>query len=886
MKKMISALLSVAVLTTTIFGIQPIVVRAETLPQEKQKEYKLLTQEELLPYIDYENAVEHGHVERIYDEEDLNTIVYRNMDGTKTAYIFDYDVKYVKDDGTVEDKDIDLVEIDGGYGVKRSDISLTIPDDIMHGVEFEHEDSYIKITPIRETLFEEALSKSAAVQNIPQVAVADEDENEIYYEKAFGNGTGLRYRPTLMGIKEEIVLENYSGTNSWKFILQTNGLKPYVDDSGVYYFANSQNQYSLGNVYTYDSVGNYTYGTMSIQEITEGELYTVTLGVDETFLTDENIVYPVYVDPTLTAKSQYFNDAFVYNGSNYKNKNYMSFSTGIPNNYIGFSTAYGVGRYVVSAYNTLSNNPILYTYMNRLIDATFNVYFSPVHSFTQKISLYEYTNVWEQNTITWDNGASNYANMPVDTKTIQPGGYVSFDISYFITRWRYNDNSLKMGMLIKRDDESNVTCEYLWDSQRSANRSYIAIQYETDLSEHYRTNVEIYEGETIDLEKSGIYETAEVVCVSQDSSIVTVINKSLITGITTGTTNVQITVDPNGYSQTLICEVCVKTCPSKFKQLINDGVMKYTEIESIENDENFYMFNRPISAIIQRYGVAPFGKVLTHYVFCIVDAGVETYGLVRFDTSNEVTSGVSLSFREFDMSKLIGCKTVELTESLNAVIDKIMSNTPIDDYDINLVHYFQDWDSLGGYIIADLYISKVITDVFKNSKLIVNTSANDYVKNYTCGNYKNSDLANAVDKYNELAGRKIYDLDTGVISLSNTNEPTMYEKLMILISHTGNTSYQSFVAEIKSHADWVLGLDEDILSEHLYSDSIGILIDVFVNITMDDYVNSHTIVADMSIQSYEYKNKSKSNTIIQFLISTKMYGIKNNSPEKYQYMLN
>lgn len=69
--------------------------KSGNITAKKQTEYKLLTPKELLPYIDYENAVEHGHVARVYAEEDLNTIVYKNIDGTKTAYVFDYDIIYV-----------------------------------------------------------------------------------------------------------------------------------------------------------------------------------------------------------------------------------------------------------------------------------------------------------------------------------------------------------------------------------------------------------------------------------------------------------------------------------------------------------------------------------------------------------------------------------------------------------------------------------------------------------------------------------------------------------------------------------------------------------------------------------------------------------------------
>ena len=54
---------------------------------------------------------ERDHVNRLWkQEEDLNTIIFQNRDGTKTMYWFDQPVKYVDENGEVKDKKNELTE--------------------------------------------------------------------------------------------------------------------------------------------------------------------------------------------------------------------------------------------------------------------------------------------------------------------------------------------------------------------------------------------------------------------------------------------------------------------------------------------------------------------------------------------------------------------------------------------------------------------------------------------------------------------------------------------------------------------------------------------------------------------------------------------------------
>ncbi|MFR5865647.1 MAG: hypothetical protein ACLUFV_11140 [Acutalibacteraceae bacterium] len=61
--------------------------------------------------IGYENAVERLHVARMYDEEgdSLHNVIFKNADGSRTQYLFDYPVKYVTETGEIADIRLDVV---------------------------------------------------------------------------------------------------------------------------------------------------------------------------------------------------------------------------------------------------------------------------------------------------------------------------------------------------------------------------------------------------------------------------------------------------------------------------------------------------------------------------------------------------------------------------------------------------------------------------------------------------------------------------------------------------------------------------------------------------------------------------------------------------------
>ncbi len=77
--------------------------------------------------------------------------------------------------------------------------------------------------------------------------------------------------------------------------------------------ADAEEKILISDTWVYDAAGNFEKGTLSVVQVKNG-LYLLTVGASVEFLTDENTVYPVYIDPTLTVNSgtDYIEDTTIY----------------------------------------------------------------------------------------------------------------------------------------------------------------------------------------------------------------------------------------------------------------------------------------------------------------------------------------------------------------------------------------------------------------------------------------------------------------------------------------------------------------------------------------------------------------------------------------------
>lgn len=415
------------------------------------KNKKILSKNQLSPFVDYETAYAKGHVERLENLESLNTIVYLNKNGTKTVHFFENDVKFMDANGNIVDKDINLELSNDGFTTKRNDISLTLPNQISDGFTVSYNGKMLTLMPAPE---------KATHLTVNQTAILDSNDNTVTYESVFDTDSDLVYTPTLNGVKEEIVLSSYNGTNSWSYFAQTNGMYPFVGDDGIYYFAESENaedKFSLGQVFVYDSACNIDGGTMQITPIRDGECYMVTLTVSKDFLCDPNTVYPIYVDPQVEINNA-SSTSNIIDTTVYSVKNTTNTGTWTLNHAGLYSTSYGVGRILVKLPGLTSSSQYISSSASDILNVTFYIY-EATGKGGQEISLHAFTGSnWTETGATWNNcNPNSYEETPIATATPASRAYGAFDITSLVRAWKNGTKNADYGFILKNTNETDGT---------------------------------------------------------------------------------------------------------------------------------------------------------------------------------------------------------------------------------------------------------------------------------------------------------------------------------------------------------------------------------------------------------------------------------------------
>ncbi len=423
-------------------------------------------------YVDNETLDEAGHVARINEEEELNTYVFLNRDGTKSVYYMDDNVRYVDENGETVEKDLTIIRKNKGYTLKANDVKLWFPDVLSDGISVKYDEFHL-------TLYPQGVADT-------KEAVIDEYER-ITYPGVFGENTLLAYTPTLSGLKEDIILSEYTGQLSYDFLIHTHGMR-ILEEEGKYIVKKPGNgnkeTFELGAVQIYDSAGNFCVGEMKITEQNNGSKYILTLIAPEEFLTDPDTVYPVTIDPTLEVSDNetYANaieDSVIYQGT--PNTNYGGF-TYLTVGY-GDST-YGVGRaifrlpglYDSTLYNSLTGSQI--------VSVKFYTWDASGHD-TRPIEALANVNIpWTESGVTWSNAPGGYPGLSPVTANMPSGSFACFDITSIVEWWKAG-NSPAGGFTLKNPNETSDLYKKVPCSSETAitdRRPYVVMTYTTTLT--------------------------------------------------------------------------------------------------------------------------------------------------------------------------------------------------------------------------------------------------------------------------------------------------------------------------------------------------------------------------------------------------------------------
>ena len=174
---------------------------------------------------------------------------------------------------------------------------------------------------------------------------------------------------------------------------------------------------------------------------------------------------------------------------------------------------------------------------------------------------------------------------------------------------------------------------------------------------------------------------------------------------------------------------------------------------------------------------------------------------IGLDADND-TPGVTISFVALDIAILEQCLLApECTnrKMLAVEINRVVAyRRQVHHPDIKA--YFLRPEAEGSYLVADLYTKKIASFASDGILDVPAAYAKQYRKRYASDKY--SRLPDFLDSNNATAGRTVCDHDR--IYIQDPVQLTIHEKLAILATHTANTSFHSFAAEVRYHAKFLV----------------------------------------------------------------------------------
>lgn len=248
-----------------------------------------------------------------------------------------------------------------------------------------------------------------------------------------------------------------------------------------------------------------------------------------------------------------------------------------------------------------------------------------------------------------------------------------------------------------------------------------------------------------------------------------------------------------------------------FEELLAGGFLSPQDLQSTK--DGFTAVTKSIADILINHGITTFPNDNNEerecskfyddwYLYSICMNGSAVTGLFKmreqefdccFGDADGDSPGVTVSFIAFDDSKLLNClltPSFANRKALNREINRVVSARGQAHHPL-MKAYFVRPEAEAPYLIAELYTS-FIASLSENGKLSVPEAY------HQASRRRNNRLSAFLDKNNQDAKRIICDHQ--FLYLEHPQRLSEHEKRAILATHSANTSFHSFAAEIRFHA--------------------------------------------------------------------------------------
>ncbi len=214
------------------------------------------------------------------DADPLNLIKYYVDGGKYEDILFPIDVKYVDTNGFTKDKSNKIYDAgNGNFESRDNNIVSTFFKNANEGVKTVNGEYAVTIIP----------------ENGGEICNAELNENTVVYRDVFGAGIDLVYRATFTGSKSDIVIRDCVVENDFIFnAIASNCRLCELEGNLVLVDEEDKLVAVFGTVVIFDATGKRFTG--SLRFLSDSK-FCISLPQN---ITEENIVYPLTIDPSIT----------------------------------------------------------------------------------------------------------------------------------------------------------------------------------------------------------------------------------------------------------------------------------------------------------------------------------------------------------------------------------------------------------------------------------------------------------------------------------------------------------------------------------------------------------------------------------------------------------
>ena len=296
----------------------------------------------------------------------------------------------------------------------------------------------------------------------------DNIEKEVLYENFFPN-VDLQYIVSPSGSKENIILKNQKAQNSFTVSYNIGELTANVVDEKTIELTDRETvHYIISAPYMYDANGEISEDlTMTVTKNKNGKL-KIELAADREWLDDENRVYPIVIDPSVSGTTNSESTGVAISVSNFT-------STGNTSSNLAVGYSSSLGKSAIKVNTTFDPDDF-----NRRLDFITSAYLNFTVATNPSSNMYIYAYQATSGTPSWSDISNAYLDTVIDYRQVTTTSTsCQFDITNIFKDW-YENSSSKSGIILASFDNttSGSPCCYFY---KNASTPTLLVEYRTEI---------------------------------------------------------------------------------------------------------------------------------------------------------------------------------------------------------------------------------------------------------------------------------------------------------------------------------------------------------------------------------------------------------------------